>query len=230
MARNVCHVSVNSETVSWLALSSILSGSQIEEIDQLLLKGIECLYDTPSSFNSEFSDSEPLHIEFHGLRDVFFTYFSNRLPMMLLGTTVPWQRRKSPLKREINYICDQCIFRYKREFQTSSEDITSQWRSGYKMSFKWTRFWISNRKRDAYYYDTKIIENFISESIDAFLELKYPEVLRCKSEYMQQTFEINYNRFENYLKWFKINRHVFIDKLANHLQLAYPIYSADVWK
>ncbi len=229
MSRNLCHVSVNSEAACWVTLSAALSGTEDAALDHLLLLGVENLYDNPAEFDGKQSGVSALPVEFKGLRDIFFTYFIRRLPVMLRGTTLSWSRAKSPAKQEIVDICDHCIQSYAQHFQATSSDFTSRWREGYRRDFGWTRWWVSISRRDEYYYDLEIVESFLHDSLEAMLELRYPEFLRLKSQNMQGEYGKQFERWKHYHAWLRVNRHVFIDKLADHLQLAYPIYSTDIW-
>jgi len=229
MSRNLCHASVNSESACWATLSAALTGTEDASLDRMLLLGIENLYDNPTDFNGKLSATSMLPIEFKGLRDIFFTYFTCRLPVMLRGTTLSWSRPKSPAKEEIVAICEHCIQSYAQSFQAMASDFTSRWREGYHRGFGWTRWWIPMSTRDKYYYDLDIVESFLRDSLEAMLELRYPEFLRLKSQNMQREHAEQRDRGIRYHLWLKVNRHMFIDKLADHLQLAYPIYSADIW-
>ncbi len=229
MSRNLCHLSVNSESVCWWTLSAALSGTEDAELDHLLLLVIDNLYDNPAEFDGIQPDPSALPVEFKGLRDIFFTYFIRRLPVMLRGTTLSGSRAKCPAKLEIADICEYCIQSYAQHFQTTCSDFTSRWREGYRRGLGWTRWWVSISARDQYYYDLETVESFLHDSLEATFELRYPEFLRLKSQSMQGEYGKQLERWRRYHAWFRANRHVFIDKLADHLQLAYPIYSADVW-
>lgn len=229
MSRNVCHASVNSESVCWATLSAALTGTEHAAIDHILLSGVETLYDNPADFNAKLSAASPLPTEFKGLRDIFFTYFTRRLPLMLRGTTLSWSRPKCPTKGEIVTICEHCIQSYAHNFQAAASDFISRWREGYRRGFEWTRWWIPISTRDERYYDLEIVESFLGECLAAMLELRYPEFLRLQSENIQGEHAEQFGRWKRYRAWFRVNRHVFIDKLADHLQLAYPIYSANAW-
>jgi hypothetical protein len=76
---------------------------------------------------------------------------------------------------------------------------------------------------------SRYVESHLPASLELWLELQYPEFLRLKSESMRGKHAEQLERWERYRTWLRASRHVFIDKLADHLQLAYPIYSADVW-
>lgn len=229
MANNVCHISANSESACWLTLSAVLSGAKDSAINRLFIICVENLYKNPAIFDEKYTHTEQLPLEFKGLRDLFFIYFIRRIPIMLKGTQLSWHHPKSPSKSEIVEICDYCIDQYAQDWQTTNTNLISRFRECYEVGFKWTGALHSRHSKDQFYYDTDILENFMLESLEAFLDLKYPTSIRNKSDQMQRTYEHQINRFQHYLVWFRANKHVFIDRLADHLQIAYPIYKSDVW-
>jgi len=205
-------------------------GAECVELNEILMSRLDYLYNDPAGFDAYFPATSTLPIEFKGLRDLFFTYFISRLPVMLRGTRLTWSRPQSPSKQEIFATCEHCIESYAHRFQATPSDFTSRWRKGYRDGFRWSRWWIPMSRRDQFYYDFAILESYLPGCIDAWLELQYPEFLRLKSESMKGKHAEQLERWEHYRTWLKANRHVFIDKLADHLELAYPIYSADVWR
>jgi len=229
-SKNLCHVTVNSESLCWITLYAALSDQNEVAINYLLRLGIKHLYDSPAEFDSIISSKSKLPIEFTGLRDIFFTYYISRVPLMLSGTKLSWKRPNSPAKDEIISICEYCIKVYADSFQVTPHIFISSWQKNYRQGLTRTRWWVPISIRDEYYYNIESIENILYESLMAMLELRYPEFLRIKSNNMQKDHTIQLERWKSFKSWLRLNQHVFIDKLGEHLEFAYPVYSAKVWK
>jgi hypothetical protein len=156
MSRNLCHVSVNSESVCWATRSAALTGAECAALNEMLISRLDYLYNNPTEFNALFPATRTLPTEFKGLRDLFFTYFIRRLPVMLRGTRLTWSKPQSPSKQELFAICEHCIQSYAQSFQATPSDFTSRWREGYRDGFGWSRWWIPTSTRDEFYYDFEI--------------------------------------------------------------------------
>jgi hypothetical protein len=228
MSRNVCHASANSESICWTTLNAALSGAEDGALDRVIRTSIVNLYDSPAEFDAKQPAVRVMPVEFKGLRDVFFTYFIQRVPIMLCGTIVPWLRPKAVTKPEIADICQCCIQSYAQRFQATSTDFSSHWREDCRRAVGWTRWWVSAAARDAHYYDLRIVEHCLQDSLDAMLALRYPDILRARSERMQGEYEKHLERWACFQAWLRANGHVFIDKLAEHLQVALPLFSATI--
>lgn len=229
MSRNLCHVSVNSESACWATLSAALTGAERSTLNDMLASRLDYLYNDPGEFNALFPATSTLPPEFNGLRDLFFTYFIRRLPVMLRGTRLTWSRPQSPSKGEISAVCEHCIKSYAERFQAMPSDFISRWREGYRKGIGWSRWWIPTSMRDSFYYDFDVVEGYLPGSVELWLETQFPGFLRLKSASMEEKHAEQLERWGHHRAWLRANRHVFIDKLADHLHLAYPIYSADSW-
>jgi hypothetical protein len=231
MANNVSNASDNSAYTTWVLFKKGWTRTGEEELAELLSFAAEKFYEAPQEFISAFRDRLPQYahppIEFKGLNCIFFTYFIRRLPIMLSGTKLTWHSPKSPCKKEVAVICEACIdsFVQRHKGLPVSEYIAS-WREGYQEAFRLTGFLVSEESRDEFYYDATIIENFLDECLEALMALRFPDFILAKSPNKRREYETQIHQAQQVRQFLISYCHVFIDRLAEHLVMAYPIFTA----
>lgn len=234
MAKNVSKASDNSAYVTILCFLKGWRNTSRDELVGFLSSAVEQLFKDPNDFRTHLGNEEmfsALHPKaFHGLNGIFFTYFIQRLPMMLCCTRMTWHTPKSPTRKEVDEICEECIRVFtKLHHEFDSTELIQKWREQYRRGHSYTHFWVSRENRDAYYYNPQIIEGFLEKAMPKtaifgrLAEHNLPDSIGDAIESEASQMVITRRAWRDCF-------YLFIDRLSASLDFAYPIYTSSVFE